>query len=82
MVFAVGALDSYLSDVSAEVMIYQCQQDDVTGDTRTIMRTVSQQLPGLALELAITEDDTDRVDRLRSAIVDHLQTAVSFSVFE
>lgn len=82
VVFAVGALDSYLSDVSAEVMIYQCQQDDVTGDTRTIMRTVSQQLPGLALELAITEDDTDRVDRLRSAIVDHLQTAVSFSVFE
>jgi cob(I)alamin adenosyltransferase len=55
VVFAVGALDSYLSSVSAEVMIYQCQQDDVTGDTRTIMRTVSQQLHGLALELAITE---------------------------
>lgn len=46
VVFAVGALDS-LSDVSAEVMIYQCQQGDVTGDTRTVMKSVSQQLPGI-----------------------------------
>jgi len=37
LVFAVGALDAYLSDVSAEVMIHQCRHGSVTGDTRAEM---------------------------------------------
>ena len=77
LVFAVGALDAYLSDVSAEVMIHQCKHGSVTGDTRAVMKTVSQQLPGLALELAVAADGADRVERLRGAVVDHFQTAVS-----
>jgi hypothetical protein len=77
LVFAVGALDAYLSDASAEVIIDQCERGSVTGDTRGVMRTVSQQLPGLALELAVAPNSADRAERLRSAIVDHFQTAVS-----
>jgi hypothetical protein len=77
VVFAVGALDAYLSDVSAEVMIHQCEHGLVTGDTRGVMKTVSHQLPGLALELAVASEGVDRVERLRAAIVDHFQTAVS-----
>lgn len=75
--FAVGALDAYLSDVSAEVMIHQCEHGLVTGDTRAVMKSVSQQLPGLALELAVAGEGADRVERLRAAIVDHFQTTVS-----
>lgn len=77
VVFAVGALDAYLSDVSAEVIIHQCEQGSVTGDTRAVMKTISQQMPGLALELAVTADGADRAQRLRVAIVDHFQSAVS-----
>jgi len=77
VVFAVGALDAYLSDVSADVMIHQCEQGLITGDARAIMKTISQTVPGLALELAVMSDGDDRIERLRGAIVDHFQTSVS-----
>jgi hypothetical protein len=77
VVFAVGALDAYLSDVSADVMIFQCQQGLVGGDTRAIMRAINQQLPGLALELSVVENHVERMDRIRTAITDHFTTSVS-----
>ena len=77
VVFAVGAFDAYLSDVSADVMIHQSRIGLVSGDTRAIMKAVNQQLPGLALELAVVDETSERVERLRTAIVDHFSTSVS-----
>ena len=77
VVFAIGALDAYLSDASAEVLIAQCEGGVMTGKTRIVMRDVSKVLPGLALELAVVPDAKERLDRLRLALTDHFQTNVS-----
>jgi len=76
-VFAVGALDAYLSDVSAEVMIAQCQKGPLTAEAREAMKQVQRELPGLALEVSLMSEQSDRMDRIKQAIVDHFQTSVS-----
>ena len=77
VVFAVGAVDAYLSEVSAEVMLHQLQGDLATSDARETLRRVQQDIPTLSLEVVVLSSHSDRVQRLRDAIVDHLQNRVS-----
>ncbi|HEV7888195.1 MAG TPA: hypothetical protein VGO92_11605 [Acidimicrobiales bacterium] len=41
VVFAIGALDAYLSEVAAEVMVAQVEHGHATGDSRKILETIS-----------------------------------------
>jgi len=75
--FAIGALDAYLSEVAAEVMIAQFELGHATGDGRKIVEAVQRTVPTLAIELAIAGPDVDRSGVLRDAIVTHFYDQVS-----
>lgn len=75
--FAIGALDAYLSEVAAEVMVAQFEKGKGTGDSRKVLEAISRATPTLALELAVAEPDVDRTEVLRRAIVDHFYDNVS-----
>lgn len=77
LVFAVGALDAYLSEASAEVLLVQAQAAAPSGELRDILRKVQVELPGLALELALLSTQAERMQRLRDCVVDHFQNHVS-----
>ena len=53
IVFAIGALDAYLSEVSAEVMLAQFEAATLTGKSRDVLKDVTRQTPTLALEAAL-----------------------------
>ncbi len=75
--FAVGALDAYLSEVAAEVMVAQFENGHATGDSRKILEAIQRATPTLAIELAVAEPHVDRVAVLRRSIVDHFYDQVS-----
>lgn len=77
VVFAVGALDAYLSEVAAEVMVAQFEQGRASGDSRRILETIQRTIPTLAIELAVAEPEIDRTAVLRRAIVNHFYDQVS-----
>lgn len=77
VVFAIGALDAYLSEVAAEVMIAQFQNGQATGDSMKVLATVQREFPSMALRLAVAGPDVDRAEVLRSAIVAHFHEDVS-----
>src|SRR5690242_4110877 len=60
VVFAIGALDAYLSEVSAEVMVRQLESASLPPEARDILRRIQSELPMLALELALLPSHTDR----------------------
>ena len=75
--FAIGALDAYLSEVAAEVMVAQFQRGQATGDSRKILEAIQRTTPTLAIELAVAEPQVDRAAVLQKAIVDHFYDQVS-----
>lgn len=77
VVFAIGALDAYLSEVAAEVMVAQFEHGHATGDSRKILEAIQRTTPTLAIELAVAQPQVDRVAVLRRAIVDHFYDQVS-----
>lgn len=77
VVFAIGALDAYLSEVAAEVMVAQFERGQATGDSRKILEAIQRTSPTLAIELAVAEPQVDRAAMLRRAIVDHFYDQVS-----
>lgn len=77
VVFAIGALDAYLSEVAAEVMVAQFENGQATGDTRKVLEAIQRAVPTLAVELAVASPDVDRLAVLRSAIVGHFYDQVS-----
>jgi hypothetical protein len=77
IVFAVGAIDAYLSEVSAEVIVHQLQQSLAPPELRELLRRVQSEVPALALEVALLKSADDRIQRVRDAIVDHFQNNVS-----
>ncbi|MBA1147843.1 hypothetical protein H0Z60_12375 [Ectothiorhodospiraceae bacterium WFHF3C12] len=77
VVFAVGALDAYLSDVSAEVIVALLQRELPEAEVREILRRVQGEVPTLSLELSLVPDPNDRVRRVQDAVADHLHNRVS-----
>jgi hypothetical protein len=77
VVFAVGALDAYLSDVSAEVMVTRLQSDPAGGDLRDLLRQVQKEVPTLSLEVALLPTREERITHIHDAILEHFRTNVS-----
>ncbi len=77
VVFAIGALDAYLSEVSAEVIVRDLQAALASSEVREVLKRIHSDVPTLALEVAVLPQQIDRVERLRDAIVDYFQNRVS-----
>jgi hypothetical protein len=77
LVFAIGALDSYLSDVSAEVIVALLQRELPEGEVREVLKRVQGEVPTLSLELSLVPDPDERISRVREAVADHLHNRVS-----
>lgn len=77
VVFAIGALDAYLSDVSAEVIVALLQRDLPEGEIREILKRVQSEVPTLPLELLLVEGQDQRISRVQQAVADHLHNRVS-----
>jgi len=77
IVFAVGAVDAYLSEVSAKVMVRQLQADVANNATRETLRRVQQELPTLAIVVSVLATNPERILRIREAIADHFHNKVS-----
>jgi hypothetical protein len=77
IVYAVGALDAYLSELSAEVIVHQLLAALATDQIREVLRRVQQELPTLSLEVALLASQADRVARIHQSISDYFQNSVS-----
>jgi hypothetical protein len=65
LVFAVGALDAYLSDLILEIVpAYAPKSPSLTA----ALRGIAKSDPGLALRMAITPDGRDREEEFRTAL--------------
>jgi len=79
VIFSLGALDAYLSDVATEVLIAQLDKA-ATGpntDTRALLRRVMNEIPTLPMELALAGNTKLRHQIIRDALADHLGNRVS-----
>lgn len=70
VVFAVGALDAYLSDVAAETLVERLQYG-ATSAQRDVLTKVSKDIPVLALEVALLPDQEGRIAHVLAAISAH-----------
>jgi hypothetical protein len=77
VVFAIGALDAYISQLMAEVIVAQVQTGQPVFEQRDVLKRIQADLPTLALEVALIPDSADRLERVRGAIVGHFQDNVS-----
>lgn len=77
VVFAIGALDAYLSDVSAEVLVIMLRNALLGPEVRDILKRIHSNVPTLSLELVLVPDQAEREARLQEAIADHLHNHVS-----
>nr|WP_156889362.1 hypothetical protein [Halomonas sp. 1513] len=77
VVFAIGGFDSYLSDVSAEVIVKLLQRDLPEAQVRDMLKRVQSEIPTLPLELSLVPDHEDRVHRVQEAVADHFHNRVS-----
>lgn len=77
IVFAVGAVDAYISEVSAEVIVRQLQAQLPTSSMRDLLKAVQREIPTLSLEVALLATQGERITRIREAIVDHFHSNVS-----
>jgi len=65
IVFSVGAIDAYLSEVSAEVIVRQLQTGVANNTARDVLKRVQQDIPTLALEVAVLATAPERLQRIR-----------------
>lgn len=79
VIFSIGALDAYLSEAAAEVLVAQLEAADTVPTTgaRTLLKRVAREMDTLALELALTTDRDRRRAVARQALLDHLTSSVS-----
>lgn len=78
VITAIGALDAYLSDVAAEVLVAQLENADTPGsDARNVLKQVMDEIKTLPLELALVTDVSKRREVARAAIQEHLANRVS-----
>lgn len=77
LVFSVGALDAYLSELSAEVMVRQFQAELANKDARGALERIQKEVPTLALEVAVLPTQEARIQRIKDAIGDYFNNSVS-----
>lgn len=78
VITAIGALDAYLSDAAAEVLVAQLEHADTPGsDARNVLKQVMDEIKTLPLELALVTDATKRRGVAQTAIQEHLANRVS-----
>lgn len=77
VVFAIGALDAYLSDVTAECLVHVLQAGEDTEHARGLLAKVQREIPGLALEVAILGTKAQRTARVQAALSNYLHNQVS-----
>lgn len=77
IVFAVGAIDAYLCEVSAEVLVEQILETPAGTGLREILTRVQKEVPVLALEVALLKTHKLRIERIRSSIVEWFQMHTS-----
>lgn len=79
VIFSIGALDAYLSEVTAEVLVDQLQKAQIgpTSNARRLLKALIRDMDTLALELALTTDPTKRRVVAQDAVQQHLTSHVS-----
>lgn len=78
VIVGIGALDAYLSDVAAEVLLAQLERASTpTSDARGVLRQVMKEIDTLPIELALLAEPSERREVARTAISDHLANRVS-----
>lgn len=77
VVFAVGALDAYLSDLSAEVLLTLLGRSVASTEARDLLAKIQKEIPTLALEVLLLTDAAARKKRVQEALSDHLYNKVS-----
>jgi hypothetical protein len=79
IVFAVAALDAYLSEVSGEVMVARLQATGASKEDLKVLALVQKDIPGISLEVALLGTQAQRLKRLQEAIIKHFRdNAVQF----
>ena len=71
LVFAVGALDAYLSDLVLEIVPEHAPNSP---HLREALKAIAKNDPGLSLRVALAGDDRARKDEFRAALEDWLAT--------
>jgi hypothetical protein len=78
VIFSIGALDAYLSDVAAEVLVAQLERArPPDSSSRKVLQAVQREIPTLPFELALTSDEGERREIAQQAITQHLTNVVS-----
>lgn len=77
IVFAVGAIDVYLCEVSAEILIAQVQRAPATIAHRDTLTRVQKEVPALALEVALLATQASRLARIHEAIAEYFENQTS-----
>jgi hypothetical protein len=78
VIVTIGALDAYLSDVAAEVLVAQLRgRQSRSDDARNLLRRVLKEVDTLPLELALLSDQDDREVLVSDVLRDHLSNKVS-----
>ncbi len=81
IVFAVGALDAYLSELSAEVLVSQLgratPKNVARQNARDVLLRVQKEVPTLAVEVALVGKQTERLGYIQRAVADYFHNTVS-----
>jgi hypothetical protein len=78
VIVTISALDAYLSDVAAEVLVAQLRSSQPrSDDVRALLRRVLKEVDTLPLELALLSDQDDREAVVADALREHLLNKVS-----
>lgn len=77
IVFTVGAVDAYLCEVSAEILVQQVHQDPARSALRDTLTRVQREIPSLALEVALLDTQPARLSRIHDSIVEYFQNQTS-----
>lgn len=78
VIVTIGALDAYLSDVAAEVLVAQLRSSQPrSDDARALLRRVVKEVDTLPLELALLPSQKEREAFVADALRDHLSNKVS-----
>jgi hypothetical protein len=77
LVFAVGALDAYLSHVSSEVLVIRAKHAVLTPSDQDVLERIAGEVRSLALEVVFVADASRRLDALQRAITNYFEERVS-----
>jgi len=77
IVFAVGALDAYISEASAEYLVGRLEGGTAPKELRELLSRIDRELPGLALEVVLMATAEERRGRMYETVVDHFHNNVS-----